>query len=411
MANSSQPYAVVSLRDIELEGQISCARRRLMVIAPGLSESVARAVVKKWHELGRDAIQLVLDTDPEVCRLGFGDLSALQMLYEAAERIGGRILQQRGLRVGVIVTDETTTVYSPTPRLIEAGGRPGERLNALRFDTPILDPAATTDSDLRSIDLHPEPMEGSEVQKTAQDLNANPPVKFDLARKVRVFNARFEFVEFELHGLFLSRKRVSIPSDLMGLAKDPKAQKLLRSSFQLIDGSSEVSGDRVTRLKQFIADKYLIGLPGHGTVIRRDKKTDFLVAVKALERYVHRFQGRLEKKLQVAIEANREVLTSALLPSVTKNPPARWKKFLSEHPKDQEIDRILRSELTDAFGRADDVFHEMKVRAVFKGVTYESLNDPEFMRIASQKISSLDTLHDEFDAAQAEGQRDDEPLS
>ena len=408
MTNSSQRYAVVSLRDIELEGQVSCARRRLVVIAPGLSEAVAKAVVKKWHELGRDAVQVVLDPDPEVCRLGLGDLAALRILHETAEQIGGRIYQQQGLRVGVIVTDETTTVYSPTPRLIEAGGQPGERQNAFRFDTPILDPAARADYDLLSIDVHPEPMERADVQKTTQDLDANPPVKFDLARKVRVFNARFEFVEFKLHGLFLSRKRVAIPSDLMGLAKDPKAQKLLRSSFQLIDENSDLSGDRVTRLKQFIVKTYLINLPGYGTVILRSDKEKFQVAVKALERYVHRFQRRLKKKLQKAIDANREVLTLALLPSVAKNPPVRWKRFLGEYPNDQQLERMLRRELTDAFGDSDDVFHDMNVKAIFKGVTYESLSDPDFMRIASQAIPLLDTLHDEFDAAKAEGQTEGE---
>jgi hypothetical protein len=408
MTNSSQPYAVVSLRDIELQGQISCTRRRLVVIAPGLSESVAKAIVKKWHELGPNAVQVVLDSDPEVCRLGFGDLAALKMLHETAERIGGRIHKQQGLRVGVIVTDETTTVYSPTPRLIEAGGQPGERLNALRLDTPILDPDPTANSDLRNIDLHTEPMKRADVQKTAQDLDANPPVKFDLARKVRVFNARFEFVEFELHGLFLSRKRVSIPSDLMGLAKDSKAQKLLRSSFQLIDESSEVSGDRVTRLKQFIVKEYLINLPGYGTVILRSNKGEFQVAVKALERYVHRFQRRLKKKLQEEIDANREILTAALLPSVVRNPPGRWKRHLGERPHDQQVEQMLRHELTDAFGNSDEVFKDMNVKAIFKGVTYELLSDPEFMGIAGQAIPLLDTLHDEFDAAKAGAQRDDE---
>src|ERR1700758_4777320 len=88
----------------------------------------------------------------------------------------------------------------------------------------------------------------------------------------------------------LSRKRVSIPSDLMGLAKEPKAQKLLRSSFQLIDENSEVSGERVTKLKQFIAKTYLTNLPGYGTVILRSNKESFQAAVKALERYVRRFQ-------------------------------------------------------------------------------------------------------------------------
>ena len=354
-------------------------------------------------------MQVVLDPDPEVCRLGLGDLAALQILQEAAKRVGGQIHQQPGLRLGIIVTDETTTIYSPTPRLIEAGGQPGERLNAIRLDTPILDAPPTSASDLRSIDLRPKPMERADVQKAMLDLTANPPVKFDLARKVRVFNARFEFVEFELHGLSLARKRVPIPSDLMGLAKDQKAQKLLRSSFQLIDENSEVSGDRVTKLKQFIVKKYLINLPGYGTVILRSNKKDFQVAVEALARYVHRFQRRLKKELQKAIDTNREVLTAALLPSVIKSPPGRWTRSLGEHPSEQCIEQMLRSELAAAFGNSDGVFQDMKVKAIFKGVTYESLSDSEFMRVASHAIPMLDTLHDEFDAAKAEGKRDGNP--
>jgi hypothetical protein len=410
MKDSSQPCSVVSLSDLELEGQISCARRRLVVIAPGLSESVAKAIVKKWHELGRDGVLVVLDLDPEVCRLGLGDLAALQILQETAEQVGGRIHQQQGLRVGVIVTDETTTIYSPVPRLIEAGGQPGERLNAIRFDTPILAAGTTADSNFRSIDLHPKPIERADVQNTAKDLNANPPVKFDLARKVRVFNARFEFVEFELHGLSLSRKRVPIPPDLMGFAKDPKAQRLLQSSFQLIDDNSEVSGDRVTRVKQFIVKKYLINLPGYGTVILRTNKGKFQIAVRALERYVRRFQGRLKKNLQKAIDANREALVSLLLPNVARNPPVRWTRFLGESPPGQEIERMLRNELAAAFGNSDVVFQDMNVKAIFKGVTYESLSDPEFMRIASHSIPLLESLHDEFDAAKAEGHRDGNTL-
>jgi hypothetical protein len=35
--------------------------------------------------------------------------------------------------------------------------------------------------------------------------------------------------------------------------------------------------------------------------------------------------------------------------------------------------------------RSEELFKDMSVKAVFKGVTYESLNDPDFMRIASQR--------------------------
>ena len=131
-----------------------------------------------------------------------------------------------------------------------------------------------------------------------------------------MFNARFEFVEFELHGLFLSRKRVRIESDLVGLAEDPKAQKLLQSSFQLIENNSESSGNRVINLKKHIVKEYLISLPGYGTVVLRTRKEQFEKAVGTLKRYVERFQKRLKEQLQTAIDSNRETLTQALLPGV-----------------------------------------------------------------------------------------------
>ncbi len=64
-----------------------------------------------------------------------------------------------------------------------------------------------------------------------------------------------------------------------------------------------------------------------------------------------------------------------------------------------------RSELTEKFGRSDDLFQEMKLRAIFKGVTYELLVDPEFMKVAAEKIPFLDELHEEFEAAKAAGEQ------
>jgi len=402
---STAQCSFVSLTDTELLALVCCTERRLVVIAPGLSEPVAEALIDKWRELGPHAVQVVLDPDPEVCRLGLGDVAALKLLHAEAGRLGTRIHQQPGLRIGVVITDETTTVFSPTPLLIEAGGRPGEKPNAIRLDTPLLDPAAgSSGSDLRSLHLRPAPIRETDVDKTSQDLKANPPLKFDLARKVRVFNARFEFVEFELRGLAISRKTVRIPSDLLGLAGAPKAQKRLRSSFQLIEESSQLSGERVTKLKDFIAKKYLINLPGYGNVILRANKADFENAVKALERYVRRFQRLAKKKLQAAINANRDLLVSALLPSVAASPPHRWTKFLGSTRAPADCERLLRRELDNVFGSCDDIFRDMRVKLLFKGVTYEMLNDPDFMRLAHERIPALGSLHDEFDAAKAVGE-------
>ena len=395
--------SVISLTDTELMALVRCATRRLVVIAPGLSEPVAKALAEMWRALGPKSVQVVLDSDPEVCRLGLGDVTALEILRSTAEELGTSIQQQHGLRVGVIITDETTTIFSPTPLLVEAGGRPGERQNAIRLE------ASDTSSNgnepepsLAQMNLEATPISQADVQRTIDDLKANPPVKFDLAQKVRVFNAQIEFVDFEVRGAALSRKTVPIPSDLMGFAKDPKVQKLLRSSFQLIEKDAELSGESVTKLRKAIAQRYLKVLPNYGTVVLRRDKARLERAVKGLRWYIRGFARRQKESLQAAIDKNREVVVSTLLPSVIKSPPKRWRWSLGNTSDEGAIRDLLDAELARAFGSADDVFQDMKVSLIFKGVTYECLSDPEFIEVASKNIPHLKFLHDEFDAAKAQ---------
>ncbi|MGA7460560.1 MAG: hypothetical protein WBW69_10060 [Candidatus Korobacteraceae bacterium] len=148
----------------------------------------------------------------------------MNLLHQTAIEMGAEILQQQGLRVGLIITDETMTIFAPTPLLIEAGGRPGERRNAIRLEGHAPAPRDTgSDADPSDLNLVVSPIEKVDVEKACADLEANPPAKFDLARKVRVFNSRIEFVEFEVRGAALSRKTVPIPADLMGFAAEPRA--------------------------------------------------------------------------------------------------------------------------------------------------------------------------------------------
>ncbi len=397
--------SVVSLTDADLTGLVSCVQRRLVVIAPGLSVPVAESVAETWRRLGAQAVQVVLDPDPEVCRMGYGDIAALKLLQETAEALGAIIHQQPGLRVGVVVTDETTVIYSPTPLLIEAGGKPREKSNAIRLDAPILNPESDVScSDLASINVEPRPLTGMEVEKTSADLKANPPMKFDVARRVRVFNARIEFVEFELRGILISRMTVNVPRDLMQLVKDPQVRERFKGSFQLIEEGAEISTWEISQQKQEIAGKYLTPIKGHGTVILREAKDAFVAEVEQLKATLEKYKQTMENDLQKAIDKNCDMLVAELLPGVFGNPPARWQRMLGRNPDMDRIERLLRSELKKRCGSAKDLCRDMEVTTRFKGVTYESLNDPEFIKLAIEAIPSLENLHVEFDAAQAQEQ-------
>lgn len=408
----------VCLNDLELSALIGCAKHHLTVITPGLSQSVATVLSGKWRQLGAEAVQIVLDPDPEVCRLGWGEFRALELLYSTATELGAIILEQQGLRLGLVITDETTTVFAPTPLLIEAGGKPGERRNAIRIEVGMSAPGVDqseqkTNLALPEINLPAVPLKLEDVAKTRADLETNPPIKFDVARKVTIFNSAIEFVEFNLHGAAISRKTVPIPADLMGFARQPEVQGLLRSSFRLIaKDTDDISGDHIVKLKESIVKQYLIVLPKHGTVILRSNKAEFETAVQTLKAEIEKFQEQVKERVQAGIEANREKLLSALLVGVVANPPDRWKRLIGSSPTKDKVEWVLRKELAEAFGSAADVFHDMEVKVVFKGVTHESLTDPAFIA-AIEKIlpPGLGPVHQEFEAAPAGARQNSQSVS
>ena len=207
-----------------------------------------------------------------------------------------------------------------------------------------------------------------------------------------------------MRGHQIGKKKVNIPSDLLGLAKDDKTKKLLHSSFQLIDDEdAKISGKEITDEKEKIARDFLINLPNFGNVILRSKKDEFEAAVEKLKKQIVAFQKELEVKLQQAIDKNRTSLVNALAPAVIAQTPERWNKFLPSEPTDAEIREVLDCELAEQFGSAEANLKKIDVSLIFKGVTYETLNDPEFVKIVKKKMPIL-KLYEEYDAAK-ESQR------
>ena len=75
-----------SVDDTVLARVVSQARHRLVFVAPGVRQPVAKALAGAMSILPPEAIHLVLDVDAEVCRLGYGDtdLAGLTLLQQAA---------------------------------------------------------------------------------------------------------------------------------------------------------------------------------------------------------------------------------------------------------------------------------------------------------------------------------------
>lgn len=407
---------ITNADDRRLSGLINGAQSRVVFAAPGASDDVADALAEAWRRLGRGGCTVILDADPEVCRLGYGTIAALKLLRESATAAESLVCHQPGLRIGLLIADDRTLVFSPTPLLIEAGSDAPERPNAIELGPP---PAAVAqdlgigprgDRD-RRIGL--DPIEPERVTAVERDLEAAPPVKFDLARRVRVFTSRFQFVELEMSGCFISRKRVPIPSALVGLARKKDVERQFHAHFDLVQrGRLEVKvGDDVITERALldqrrdIEKRYLVSLPSYGTVVLRANKDKLTKAVDELRSRVDAFSKGIKTQLADVIKKGCGTVVEALLPAVERNPPDQYTKTLGPTPSRKAVGEMLGDDIARAFGTAEALVKDMQVKLVFKDVAYESLVDKKFIETARKAMPRVEFLHEEYDAAAGEGRR------
>src|SRR5438067_1761818 len=223
MTSDGRTFAVAS--DEALVELISRARNRLVVIAPALTQAVADALSQRFDDLGRLDVTIILDPDPEVYRLGFGDQVALETIRTASAKNLFDLREQAGVRIGVVISDETTMVYSPVSKNIEAGSTSVEKPNAIVLSGSAADRIATAaGSDTREDAPRPEvgskALESGKVQQMQADLKANPPKPFDITRKMNVFTSKVQYVEFSASNYRLTTRQIPLPPELVDVADD-----------------------------------------------------------------------------------------------------------------------------------------------------------------------------------------------
>ncbi|MDI9588741.1 MAG: hypothetical protein QM234_07290, partial [Acidobacteriota bacterium] len=102
--------AITSVDDAKLISLIARAEDHVVFAAPGVTSDIADALAAACRRLGAGRFRVVLDVDPEVCRLGYGTLDGLKRLQEATQNVHGPLCHEPRLRLGLLVADDRTVV-------------------------------------------------------------------------------------------------------------------------------------------------------------------------------------------------------------------------------------------------------------------------------------------------------------
>lgn len=407
--------ALQTITDALLIAAIDRASQRVVIIAPGVWPSLARAIAGAWQRLGPERVTAILDVDPEICRIGYGSLEGLTILQAAATAANEALGEEPGIRICVVIADDQTFVFSPTPRQLEAP--PGDRsvaattqpkANGIVFTKPPM----TLESELgagpegiSSRTLGLETLKADKLEKVTKDLEKNPAKNFDLTLAVNVYNAKIQFVEFKVSGCRLSEHKARLPKHLLHvLKKNPALSRKIENSIRLLEDEDvlvkdpKLSQDTVFKSRGSIEEKYLRPVTGIGTVIERSRTADFLKEVATLRGEVVKFAKRVEEKLSDRFHETAKQLAEELLQDIMADIPQKWKRQLGGRPDSEHVRWLITDDLLKAFGDPARKVGRMKVETVFKDVTYDMLKDPDFRAEINEHFTDL-PLMDEFSAA------------
>lgn len=375
------------------------ARDRILFIGPGITEPVAKALVEKLTD-ERLSITVILDSDPEVYRLGFGTPEGLATLKTEfdAKQFGLRC--QPGIRIGVLVADDKTLIYSPVAQLVEAGSTVVSKPNALFLEGAAatkLSEAAGATQDTRPLDgeIGKKALTPKDVEAIKKNVDANPPEPFDLTRKAYVYSSRLQYVEFTVEKYQLTRQTVPIPAYLMGLGGEMQDRwrnslnvlnmKATAVKFEIVgpgrDGKAieDVSVDQkfLDAERKRIEQEFLIPVLGFGNVMFKNQQKQFEAATASFNNLLTCYSERLKEQIKESLDALVAEVVKRLLPSVKANIPAEYRRFST--PTDADIETLLQQDIEKAI-TIKTLIQAPRIKKVFKDIAYQSVKSDDFRK-------------------------------
>lgn len=417
-----------SVDDAVLKRVIQEARHRLVFVAPGVRRGVAEALANAMHVIAPEAIHLVLDVDAEVCRLGYGDkdLSGLEYLQNAVSQHGLTLNHHPGIRLGLLIADDTTLIYSPTPLSIEAESTQPDKPNGivLQNEVPpqIADACGLGDERHAALEVGGDPIDTRKVKEVKRDLQDRPPKEFNVARVERVFNSMLHYVDLEIKNYKLTSRSLLLNPELFGV-RDAEVVRRLTNRYHLFSDTDALTVEipaigengkpdakrpkekfgplSIDRERNRIKKRFIIEAGTFGLLILRRDVADFEKEIRVLEARILAYRDAVKAHIKKRTDEIVAELLAALADRLKRDPPDHWRsRFFGKEMTNDDLKRLFEEDVQGEVERVNTDFNP-SVFFAFKDVTYQTFKMPKFREILEDHFgkAAIQKIFSEHDAA------------
>lgn len=382
----------------DLTALIEKAQQAVLIAAPCIDTDVAKALIVCRNRLGQDKVWAIIDPDPNVVRLGYGNLDGMKLLHDGDVNVH----VARGLRIKFLRVDDTALLVTPLSAILEQNEN--RVTNAVSISTDeasriikalfpdalkIFSPKMLVQSEAKS-ELTSNALTEFEVKRAEQDLKKNPPIAPDLARKLRVLNSRFQFVELKFKGSKPSQRKLSLEAADLGV--DPTEFKNLGGTWKVLEADDEMSKE-ISALEaelKTVRDNYLIPLKGFGHVILGERRPEFDNEMDSFKKKVTSTCSQMNEKVSQQLKSSCERLKGLLVENFSKRiPPNIQKLNLPSDLQKKQIENTVKSTLEKRFPKAEAVIGAIEVDWTIYNISEQIMSKAGFAE-SVKKAFSLD---------------------
>lgn len=277
-------------------------------------------------------------------------------------------------------------VFSPVPFLIEAGSTSTEKPNAIVLSGGSADRLAEAAGAGRadkaaSQEIGRQPLTPAAVEAVKKDLKANPPQPFDVARALRVFTSRVQYVEIEIETYRLSGRRVELPQELLDITDDRLRNQIsgrLRPPANL-SGPFKIKVETSKGEKSVNVDEkwlsnerkriegYTFVVPKFGRIVLSTERAAFDNEIERFKRNLAKYHETVVNAFEKAKSDLEKSLVKEYLPRWRKRPPSRFLQYgIEASPANLKRELVL---LVQQVIREAVLFDQPRVRVVYKNVS------------------------------------------
>ena len=412
----------IALSSSRIAELIENAQKRVSVVAPSIHKDVGTALCDAVIRLGADNIDLVVDLDEKVFRLGYGTIDAIMMLKDNDIKMR----HHKGLRIGLVIIDEQAWAFSPVAHYIETEPDVDALPNALSLSVNeasriLLRISSSARSEVLRTSTNPELIQEAKIavvelsqfsdnskklEEVCKSLEDAPPVPFDVSRQVQVFEPYIQYVDLKLQGCSIQNHKMQLPPHILGLASNREFEDRLSTTFNLIEKSSSVSAKHLDDEVRKLRDIFTRSLGKLGRVLLKAQRNNFDNEVEKIRKQIEAHREKIKKELGGELEKTKSQLVDNFLPLVMNRPPD---ELFFQLPGSSLTEENARKWLADEIGgcipQVDKLITKMELECVFKDVTYETLKDIELMNTLKKAFPLVDwdKPFSEFTAAKSAG--------